>query len=106
MYLTVRSLCTAGLMPIPDLILQLEEVCRNVSKSIRCVLYSPNNLYFAGIVSCHKYPNFLVSSENDIVVYLLSLPLINIYTLCTLKMVNLLATFLNLFFCEMFWNTS
>ncbi|KAI8028123.1 Nuclear pore complex protein NUP107 [Camellia lanceoleosa] len=35
MYLTVDILCITGLMPIPDLILQFERSCRNVSESIR-----------------------------------------------------------------------
>ncbi|GMP40693.1 hypothetical protein CsSME_00011039 [Camellia sinensis var. sinensis] len=33
--LQVDSLCITGLMPIPDLILQFERSCRNVSESIR-----------------------------------------------------------------------
>lgn len=43
MWLRFGNLFISGLMPVSALILKLEKECRDVSKSIRCVLYFVNN---------------------------------------------------------------
>lgn len=47
LYMFIFS-CFAGIMPIPDLILQFERSCRDVSESIRCVMHY--KVYFSFIL--------------------------------------------------------